>query len=1174
MFSPAVYQDGPARGTRSSRRRQRPASSESLAQQPKAKRQRVPLSETTFLNPETAPETLEVKSDRPDLLGITRDGTESFGAPKKELSVRSKKAKAGERISKSDGSTTLTTNSAYTVTRLPALPDRARSDAQNRQHGAVYSSNGYALTLTHTHALVWNYTASNPTPETFVFTLSYPSKHATDPLPLGALVAPSAASEEPGLVVVMPISGKVVYWESISSAATLEFIREQRTGVEESIHGMFSGEHVIQIVNVESVGFVLVFSSGRLAYMNVRDSHGRPSISTQFFRNTPNSAAGGFFGSLVAFIVYNRSVVITSLVARPDSPEAQLQEDSHIVSSTYEDVIDLGRTEDVQIIGSGFEEPVTSGQEEVKGHRHRTKNPATTIVVQGVGILRVAINEVDQFIGENPPKVTAKSKLEQAVMYGLRPGNPLVFEGRRKLAFSDHDLGNAAIEMSNEIVMSKSVAISNAPASIESNMETRLEYIDGLIAHLNVIGVQLNERARWMLLYNAEKLHVAYWVWKKNEMFVSQRPKGDTKNLVAETVICIDEEQKTEPRPDVGEVDPVRHWFINDVWRIEIFVAWAYQIIKLAYKERSTDEAGLNRLLWEAVIIMNGALSTAREYRIAKHQLYGLDTADNAGGEAVPEPWTCSRYIVNNLKRLIEFCHKWLELYHNNGNTPVDPVLLEETRKLLPSLTSQWFELLQEFCLWSKTNNDREVKTFAETCDKAYREDTVPKILILKDFDLWEDAIRLAIRFRSWAALAQLLVARISECQDGASSGDVSTSEAQELMRTGHRTEKQMGELIDEHGSDFANHAFSELLDRCGIQTVLDFPFGRRQYKTGFLRTKPELAKISWINDVQGENDVEKAAETLVDLGVSREQQVWNKKIELSLGKLALLARQEDQPSSRTELTKSKENIVKVDRELRIIKIQDSLYKQILPTIQAAVDESAELELAVKEHSSPALRKQKALFRIFEDAMARLLKHEALNPMTLIDLLTLVTLDPSHIDIIGDQFYLALLVADLRLDGEACMDAQRLIWRRCYIRDDWKAVNETNLKLDQDQLHQVGETAVYRALFWVVNQSANEQGFWPVLKPTECLGVFVDKLDSRFDSLDDVHRNRILDAMKWEDTRLQIFIAKCRLEDWQGTCLYEAKKTVEWALEEEEATQVKAAPPLFRQAAKWAGSGR
>lgn len=88
---------------------------------------------------------------------------------------------------------------------------------------------------------------------------------------------------------------------------------------------------------------------------------------------------------------------------------------------------------------------------------------------------------------------------------------------------------------------------------------------------------------------------------------------------------------------------------------------------------------------------------------------------------------------------------------------------------------------------------------------------------------------------------------------------------------------------------------------------------------------------------------------------------------------------------------------------------------------------------------------------------------------------------------------------------------------------------------------------------------ANEQGFWPVLKPTECLGVFVDKLDSRFDSLDDVHRNRILDAMKWEDTRLQIFIAKCRLEDWQGTCLYEAKKTVEWALEEEEATQVKAA---------------
>ncbi len=154
-----------------------------------------------------------------------------------------------------------------------------------RQHGTIDSSNGYGLCLTHTHAVVWPYAANIPSPETFTFALPYPSRHVSDPLPLGSLVAPSASSDEPGLVVVMPTTGKITYWESISSAATLDFLRQQRTGVEDLVPGMFSGEHIIQLLSAEPAGFVVVFSSGRLAYLNVRDSHGRPSIAVQFFRN-------------------------------------------------------------------------------------------------------------------------------------------------------------------------------------------------------------------------------------------------------------------------------------------------------------------------------------------------------------------------------------------------------------------------------------------------------------------------------------------------------------------------------------------------------------------------------------------------------------------------------------------------------------------------------------------------------------------------------------------------------------------------------------------------------------------------------------------------------------------------------------------------------------------------
>jgi len=157
----------------------------------------VPLAETTFVNPDAPPEMFEVKSDKIDVLTIKRDGIEAVSAPRKELSVRSKKPKPGERASKGDGSIILvcrhllfidaalanhhrlqTQNNAYTVSKLPALPDRLRADPQSkgqsnanlaggfnlgprllntskdRQHGAVYSSSGYALTITHTHAYV------------------------------------------------------------------------------------------------------------------------------------------------------------------------------------------------------------------------------------------------------------------------------------------------------------------------------------------------------------------------------------------------------------------------------------------------------------------------------------------------------------------------------------------------------------------------------------------------------------------------------------------------------------------------------------------------------------------------------------------------------------------------------------------------------------------------------------------------------------------------------------------------------------------------------------------------------------------------------------------------------------------------------------------------------------
>jgi nuclear pore complex protein Nup133 len=137
MFS-AVSEGGPATATRS-RRRQRPLSSDSLVQQPKAKRQRVPLSEQTFVNPDVAPEMFEVKADRVATLDLRQDGIENFAVPpRKELQVRAKKPKAADRAGKGDGSAVLVSISIE-AGRVLLMLTRAPVP-QHRVHGQQAAS--------------------------------------------------------------------------------------------------------------------------------------------------------------------------------------------------------------------------------------------------------------------------------------------------------------------------------------------------------------------------------------------------------------------------------------------------------------------------------------------------------------------------------------------------------------------------------------------------------------------------------------------------------------------------------------------------------------------------------------------------------------------------------------------------------------------------------------------------------------------------------------------------------------------------------------------------------------------------------------------------------------------------------------------------------------------------
>ncbi|KAG6027338.1 hypothetical protein E4U41_000956 [Claviceps citrina] len=1329
MFNPAAAEGGPATATRS-RRRQRPRSTDTLAQQPKAKRQRLPLTEQTFANPGVQPEMVQAgtKADKIASLDTNQDvPVEDVPAnPKKELNIRARKAKHGDRAAiKGDGGLVLTSTSAFTVSKLPAIPDRIRTDWSENQQAEFCSTSGYALSLSATHAIVWAYNSTSQSPETFTFTLPSPSK-SSDSLPVGCLVSPSASSSEPGLVVVMAGSGKVVFWESISTAATFAFIKKDRSGVEYMISGMSSGEKVVAIANAESPGFILTLNTGRLAYMSVRDGHGRPAVSVQFLRTSFPSSSGGIFGSirhafshlslrgdvvalradrstrigernivaltskgklqawkihrgghnepigeadvreslvsalqecdpfsqelpadsfealdftyvpkgleakhvelsrlsdamandnpliqhllllvsltrrsvsryalmevimtpgdcqvgmvrpitsystptiapesshatrprlylprpaLVAFAVFRRAAVIASVAVPPESPESQLQSDNHILTPSFEDVVDFREDNVHEIIGSGSEEIAPSGYEENRGLRQKIKNPSVVLMVRGAGVVRIVTTDVDKFASERPPQVSAKSKLEQAVFFGAKKDNPLIFGKRQDIKFTNEQLGEAALEISHEILSSTTTYLSTLPASLEDNLTARSNALERLILHLDMLGADLDRKTRWNLLYDAEKMHVAGLLWKRHEAFTAARPANDKKSLIGLIVEFIHQDQKNNPVASSGEVDRVRHWFVNDVFRLEIFVAWAYEVIKVLYKEELLDDAKITTFLSEAMEVNIATQAGAHEFRRNSLSLYGLGEEQlrmgilRDGYENLPEPWTGCPYVANNIKRLSDLCDQWCKKHDELGDSVTTEANMPNTNGAsigkifdeLPVLTDVMLISVLEYSRWGKVNSDN--RSMSEQYAKTYNKDRHDKPIALARAGKWEQGAAIAEKHGCLSALAVILLEHIEILEASIDQPGLSGAKIKSLKNLRQAKKTQLEDSFGKYGEPFAFPVYECLLDRHGVEAVLEFDLDTLGFKTRFLRSRPELARISWINDVQQEKDVDHAANTLVDLALQREEQVWKKKIELSLGKLALLAEAEAESKDRSlfkvksDDTRREERLRLVDNELVVVRIQDQLYGQIAPSTYAAVDNAAALSFAIDAHGGNIPRRQEALRQLFADGMERLLDHQALSPMYLIDMLTLVSLKPEARDEIADPFWMALKVANNSCRSDEMKQAKRLIWRRLFIRDDWAKINDTQLKDDREVVERLADTDLFAMLTDCIRYQDPRDPFRP-MPPQEALGVFTEQLDGRFQGFSEVERSKLLDAMSWEDRLLSQHIEKNRLVDW------------------------------------------
>ncbi|KAJ5051528.1 uncharacterized protein L3040_001304 [Drepanopeziza brunnea f. sp. 'multigermtubi'] len=1332
MFSPQPN-GAPATLTRTTKRRLRANGGDSI-NGPKTKKARMTVSDETFIPPDPAPEMEETRNHKVAALPRPDNTRDSAPGAQRDMALRGgRPLRSTERVSKGDGTSVLTTNDTYTVSRLPALPDVLRLDATVHQHGSFDPDTGYALALTHTQAIVWPYAVNSQSPESHVFTLPHPSKHVTDPLPLGSLVSPPASSTDPGLVVVIPSSGKITYWESAAAAATLD-LRMKRNGVESSIPGMISGEIVIQIVNAESAGFLLAFSTGRIAYMSVRDGQGRAAISVQFLRSGSGILGGGLFGSLrnvlsssalrgdiaavraarpervgersvvlattkgkiqswnihrgghatvigeaesreaivtsikatspalsdllvecfeihdftftpktnaesqlsdhtdgvdllvlvsmaqrdsshyflvevvlkqdglvvastrpvtsyttpvsryatskprlflpypaiIAYVVFDRAIVVISMAKQPDSPDLQLRSESHIQPPSFEDVIDFRQEMNVEIVGSNMEElhRPSNTTDDLKSRRHKVKNPAAILLVRGGGVLRVAATDLVKLSSSDAQQVTAKSKIEQAVFFGNLEQNPLSFTARPELQFTSEEIGAAALELSQQILKSESPHIKDNLA-VDKNLKLRTTSLRDLAKYVKACGASLDRITKWRLLWDAEKIAAATVIWKHFDASIRAKPEGKKRGLMNEIVEYIHENYKTEPIEEAGELDRVRHWFIKDIWNLEMAFPWAFQVMKITFQDGQKDHAFVMNMVSEANDILVGGLQAAFDFRADNLDLYSLGKEKlehgilKAGYEEMQDSiWTSTHLIAESLRKQTELAGVLLSELWDRPVVPGGPDndLLKKTRDEFPALLDITIRSNLERVRWGSSQEDKKWQEQANQTMMALQSEIVGKQIgiMAADLALADESMVLAEKHELLNVLAKVLHYELMFSLGKLREPGLDDEELSHWNSRSRYLQKGAERWFSRFGGRWAEALFEHEISVGSMAELLDNWKDQQHYLTTFLRSKPEYAKISWINDITKEEDFGNASATLLDLGLIRESEQWSKKVELSVGKMAFLASRARSPKDKP-LTpdESKIKFAKVHNQLGLIKIQEQVYEVVRPSIEMAIDENAELQLALESHGNKALREQPVFTRLLADSMELLIKHEAMDAAKLIDLLTLIGDHQAETyadDIFQTQrFYFALQASRY---GTSSKDdrhlKQRIIWRRCMLADNWSLINNTTQKDDKQVQDLESSTILYqtfKACF--KNRLFDKNTNVKAMNPREILVAGTEELEDRFTSSDASTQESILKDMQLEEDFLELLMEKHRLEKWYETIYDRAEREYEEALADE-----------------------
>ncbi|KAL6243077.1 hypothetical protein RBB50_010177 [Rhinocladiella similis] len=875
----------------------------------------------------------------------------------------------------------------------------------------------------------------------------------------------------------------------------------------------------------------------------------------------------------VAFVLFETAIVIFSLAKIRESPSSQLMAERQSLPEPFQDCVRFQDGTIHKVLGYVLEAT--------------EKQSAIVFGVQGFGIVKMVsrLRESDEVdVEEVQDRISAKSKIEQAVFFGSIKQNPLDLKNTTQ-TFPSKEVAAAALSISSEILSSSSKHVPKSAPSIEMHLRLRAKALDDLAQHvMDHYPSAIPRTVRFQLLLNAEKLAAAQAVWKVQEEIQRKYPQEDREMPYLDfTLRALHESRQKYPDPEKGEKDRIRHWLINSVNNIGHLMSELTSCIPELEPMQVTDPRIVADYLKEAVDLWIASYTAAFKFREDNAPVYGLGDEVFQDGVLVagfpvdiPHPWTSApepfRFGQQLIYDICKFLTEWWDYSLGKSKKKKMPTDLDGKPYEAPSKSTlkdlaarlptevELFsriareESIQAECHLKEVEKDPEVlKDELKNLKDEMRERMNKALVNISHFNM-PGAIQLAERLENCQMLVALHYSYYSRLTEEAEANpmlkDVNTRIIAEMQA-------QAETYFDRFGKRWAWANFSQMIedDECGNLLVKGQEDEKKQQFLSWFFKKAEkfgqrVGKLSWIHDIIGSDNYARAEKTLRDVAAEETADVWNKKTELSLAKLAGLAADEgaDRRPRPTE---------QYDRDLSIIDIQERAFQHIMATVGAAVDEKAAFDLAVENFASRLVKDTPGLKRQLKQVLKSLVHQIPLSIAELVDLLTLmdsvewVGMPEDNPEVVGQECAIALRIVDFSdLSGHKQDDLRALIWRRVMIRDNWLLINDTSGKDDEWVQNEMQQTSLFRTIERVFLLEQFEGASIHLFSPKEILDreAFPTSLQERYPQgeLEGVRKD-----MEKEQSKLKRFIEKGRLEDHYGGLVTSARRNVREIVDQE-----------------------